>query len=171
MIIYIRHSFDDNYDPTYEHDPKLTKEGKILAYQKGKHLIKKFGIPNIIYCSPFRRTKETVMNMIKNIPEEVLANIKIFYDPIIGRYFSHKEKKHVSISKSTLKSNINIYETKRDFNRRINILTKRLSKWIDSNHVIWCITHTSVFKKLAKLYNIKLPRNIPFMYYFVIEKT
>ena len=54
VIIYIRHA-EDIYRDKYKYDPKLTRDGKIKARKLVTKLISKYGIPDIIYCSPCSR--------------------------------------------------------------------------------------------------------------------
>jgi hypothetical protein len=168
MLIYIRHSEDNEDDPTHVHDPKLTHAGKKLAYNKGKKLIEKYGFPNIIYCSPFRRTRQTLKYMLHNTPSH---NIKIIYDPNTSRYFNEQEKAHVDIDHSTLKSNVPIYESNDIFRTRIKNLSIKLDKLIQTGIIVWCITHTTVYKRLSKGYNIQLPETIPYMDFFIINPS
>lgn len=165
MLIYVRHSDDEVTDPTHRHDPKLTKEGKYLAFKKGRTLLKKYGTPKIIYCSPFRRTKQTLKYMLYKVSRD---NIQIIFDSRVSRYFSEREKANPDIDGSTKVSNVPIYETRKDFATRAQNLTTDLNIHAKhDNEIVWCITHTSFYKKIAKIYNTTIPDFIPFMHYFI----
>lgn len=169
MLIYVRHSDDEVDDATFKHDPKLTDDGRKLAQSKGDKIIEKYGQPTIIYCSPFRRTKETLDNMLSNLTDEQRENIKIYYVSNQSRYFSSKEKRNPQIAKSTKSSHVPIYESYHDFEKRVKKSGKKLEKYIRSKQIVWVITHTTVYKRTAKNYSIKLPNYIPFMHSFRVK--
>lgn len=160
MIIFIRHSLDN--DLKHRINTKLTTRGKRIAYIKGLKLIRKYGVPYKIYCSPFRRTIQTMKSMLKSLPKESLPKIKLSHG--LSRYFSSKEL----MQDFTLSIDVPVHETKEEFTQRVVETIKKLQKWVHSQEVVWCITHTTVIKKIAKIYKIKLPHTIPFMYSFVV---
>lgn len=165
-VIYIRHSDDENHDCSKRQDCQLNEGGKKLAMKIGKKLIEKHGFPNVIYCSPFRRTLQTMENMLKKFDK---SSIQIYKEPQLARYFSEREKQRPDVDPKTLKSNIDIHETYDDFKLRIETFSKEVEKLTQSNKVVWCITHTTVYKRLSKQYDIKIPKMIPFMHYFIID--
>lgn len=168
MLIYIRHSEENDSDPTHELDPKLTEKGKSLAQEKGKYLTKKYGCPDIIYCSPFRRTRQTLKYMLRHVSSKEFKNIKIIYDTNSSRFFHRDERSSPDIARSTLKYKIPIYEDRQDFKQRVENLTTKLNKLVKSEQVVWCITHTTVYKKLATIYDVDIPQYVPFMHHFKI---
>lgn len=163
-LIYIRHSDEESSDYTHRHDKKLTPYGQHLADKKGKKIIEKYGQPDIIFCSPFRRTKQTV-EMIK----PYLNHPKIYYTTGLSRYFSERERRNTRLAPSTLKMEIPIHESYRDFSRRITDFVMDMDKYINSDQVVWCVTHASVYKYISKIYSIELPDYIPFMHDFKIK--
>lgn len=167
MLIYIRHSDDEVSDPTHIHDPKLTDSGKRLAYKVGKNLIQKYGKPDLVFCSPFRRTKQTLKYMLRKTDTE---DIKFVYDIDLSRYFSNREKKNPSVDSSTLTKDIPIYESRSDFHKRTEKLADKMHAYVDRKEVIWCITHTTVYKRMAKIYEVELPDYIPFMHHFELNE-
>ena len=171
MLVYIRHSEDTVEDPTHEHDPKLTKEGRSIAYEQGVQLLKKYGPPDIVYCSPFRRTRETLDYMFRDLSSRERARIKIIYDPRAARHFKHEEQDNPDVARITIKSNIPIYESRKSYRSRANRFALKLSQKAASGQEIWCITHTTVYKRLARIYEVKIPRIIPYMHYFVIHSN
>jgi broad specificity phosphatase PhoE len=170
-LLIVRHSDDSDSDPTFKFDPRLTQNGKDLAHKKGNKLLKKYGTPSLIYCSPFRRTQETLKYMMKSIPAAQAASIKIVYDTDLSRYFTREQKKNPEVAVSTQKANIPIYETRDDFGDRVKEVEAKLAKHINSSEVVWCITHTTVYKRLAKSYDVTLPGFIPFMHAFRVKSA
>lgn len=167
MLIYIRHSMDNEEDPTYRHDARLTHKGKKLAVSKGEALIQKYGIPNIVYCSPFRRTRETLTNLLSSVQNT--QNIKIVYDQRIARHFSKNDQRHPDVAPTTLKTNIPIYESTEDFNKRIRRFSKSMSHYALEDTVVWCITHTTAYKRMASYHRVRIPSHIPFAHHFEVQ--
>jgi broad specificity phosphatase PhoE len=169
VLIYVRHSKDDDSDPTHRNDPHLTSEGKTLAYKRGRKLISKHGLPQIIYCSPFQRTRETLRYMLYHVDRDQLATIKIIYDTNLSRFFPNKEKVDASVAETTGKAALPIYETRSDFADRVATMADNMNHWINSDKIVWCITHTTVYKRLSKIYDIEIPKYIPYMHSFALE--
>jgi len=76
-IIYIRHGKDRK--GSHKHDEKLTKEGKKEVEIFTEKLVREYGIPDIIYYSPFHRTRHTAKYMLRKIIEmrKKLYEIKV----------------------------------------------------------------------------------------------
>jgi broad specificity phosphatase PhoE len=167
-IIYIRHSDDEGGDCSKLQDCQLNQEGRKLAIRTGYKLIKKHGLPNIIYCSPFRRTLQTMENMLRNKDR---SGIKIYKETRLSRYFSSSEKLRPNIDPNTMKADIDIHESFEEFKIRIDKFSDSIESLTENNDVIWCITHTTVYKRLSKKYDIKLPKYIPFCHYFILDSN
>ncbi len=60
-----------------EQDVSLTERGKIQAENAGKFFVNQKNIPNIIFCSPYTRTRETTDYLIKSAN---LQNTQLVYD-------------------------------------------------------------------------------------------
>lgn len=166
MIIYVRHSDDEGGDCSKKLDCNLVEDGARLASKVGKKLIKKYGVPDVVYFSPFRRTKGTMKNMLRGIN---LENTVLIEEPRLSRYFVSGEKSNPDIDISTYMSNIPIEENRKEFSLRIEKFASSLKRNPNNKKiVIWCITHTTVYKKLGRIYNVDIPHMIPFMSYFVV---
>lgn len=193
MIIYIRHSHDEYDDATHRHDHQITPLGKEKARRMGKKLIEKYGLPNLIYCSPFKRTRQTLKYMLKdNIPvvpatgSAPLGSLlrppgdrtetvqppktRVKYDANLSRYFNRQEQEDPSIFAETEKLDIPIKETKNEFKLRVDEHINEITSLHNDKQIIWCITHTLVLKRVAKHYNIDIPKHLEFMEYFVATK-
>ena len=168
MLIYIRHSDDEDNHCTKLHDCELSEYGKKLAQRVGKRMIEKYGIPTIIYYSPFRRTTQTMDNMLMDINRDNMTLIK---EVNLSRYFSSKEKRNPSIDKETAKLDIPIHEHRNEFKLRIDEFSNLIYHHVSSNEIVWAITHAIVYKNLAKKYYISIPKHIPFMDYFIVSKS
>lgn len=168
MIIFIRHADDDGSDPIYSHDPKITRRGLKKAKDIAFQLIERYGCPDIIFCSPFRRTIQTSKSMKKLCDDYT----KIYVDNNLSRYFCKREKANPQVDPGTQKYDAPIYESWNDFEDRINKHLRMLKKedFAEREEVVWCITHALVYKHVAKVYGIKIPTYIPFMHHFCLNE-
>jgi len=168
MIIYIRHGDDEDDDATHRHDHHINKKGKKRARKVAKRLIKKYGNPNVIYCSPFRRTLETLYYM----KEKIQNNPKIYIDPDLSRYFSTTEQLDPSVFPETMDKDIPIYENRNKFHKRVKNHIRRMEKhkYHKNEKVVWCITHTLIMKDVGRYWSIDLPDHFDFFQKFIIAK-
>lgn len=170
----IRHSHDEQRDrkknfEDHRHDHPITPVGRKMAAERFIQLIKKIGVPQIIYCSPFKRGIETVKYMI---PRSMRSSIRIMSDTRLSRFFNSKEQKDPSIFPETKKKNVPIRETKKQFHTRIEDFIKSMMKEgnIGSKKNVWFITHALVHKYIAGIYNVTIPEHIPFLHCFEVKK-
>lgn len=170
MLVYVRHSDDEVDEATYRHDPKLTDDGQDLAREKGRKIIQRYGIPSLVFCSPFRRTKETLLHMLSNLSRPQREQIKIVYDNQQARYFSAKDKKHPQIARGTKAAKVPIYEDYDEFSARVDAAATALEPHITGEPVVWVITHTTVYKIVSKRYGVSIPKRIPFMHSFPLNR-
>lgn len=161
-ILYIRHSSDDGVC-TRAHDCDLTHEGKELAKKIGKKLISKYGLPSVIYVSPFHRTLQTVNAMLDGS-----SSIPIIKENKLSRYFSSREKQNPQLYPDTMQEKIPIQDSYSDFKKRIRHFDANLTQR-KQRGVIWCVTHSTVYKQLASLNEKKIPSYIPFMHYTTLK--
>lgn len=168
MIIFIRHADDDGSDPIYEHDPRITERGDKKARNISLKLLDQYGCPDIIFCSPFRRTIQTAKTMKKLCGKRT----SIYVDNNLSRYFCKREKANPRVDPGTKKYKAPIYESWDDFERRVDKHLRMLRKedFVKRDDVIWCITHALVYKRVAKVYGIEIPSHIPFMHHFILHE-
>lgn len=167
MIIYIRHGNDDGSDPTFAHDPRITEDGRKKARKTAFELVKDYGSPKIIFCSPFKRTIQTAKIMKKMCG----ANTEIYIDPNLSRYFCTREKCDPQLYPETERYDTPIYESWNGFERRVNKHLDMIekNKFKLRSAIIWCITHALVYKHIARTYQVEIPNYIPFMHSFFIN--
>lgn len=180
MIIYIRHANDDTKSSKYKNDPHITKDGKKAIGKVVKKLTKKYGYPDEIRFSPFRRCRETIMEMVNQIvllqtgenPDYCFKcydyDIKLTQDIGLSRYFTSAERKNPQVSSKTLKRKIPINESHDTFHKRLEtqIVNAKRSK----KKVVWCITHAVTYKKIGLKLQVSTPDHIEFLEYFVYKK-
>lgn len=172
MLIYIRHGHDEDPDPTYRHDNKLSSKGHKQVKDKVRELIKLYGIPDMILISPFRRTKETASVMKKYISKEYPnSKTKSYYDSRLSRYFTSKERRDPDISPATDDKVIPIDEGNKEFRRRVKKHVKEISKSKYKKKIIWCVTHTLVIKRVAEIFETSVPDHFEFLETIVIKRS
>jgi len=137
--IYIRHGHDESSG--YDHDQRLTDEGRHHARALAAKLLKSHGPPVAIYYSPFDRTTDTAKEMFSVLAEHGVANdVKIKIDPRLGKFFSAQQRKDPSVSKSTVKRGMVIQPSKRAFQKALDEQYKEV-KSKHGTDVVWNITH------------------------------
>lgn len=143
-LLFIRHSEDDSDYPKYSHDLPITKDGIKMTKKLTQKLINKHGVPDVIYCSPFKRCRSTVEIMIRTI--NTCVPIKI--DTRLSKYYTESQQQNPNARPETQKYNPPTIETKEDVSRRSKNILTELRK-TDLN--VWCITHAIVVNNICKL--------------------
>jgi len=174
MLIYLRHGNDEGKDfppdvSQHRHDKHLTDRGKKEATSEAVKLIKLYGPPDIIRCSPFARGKDTVHGMLRGFTQQKLPLPIIRYDRALSRFFNRKEQADPSVGPETLEKNVPIYETKEEFHDRVDKHIKRMETY-ELGKLIWIITHALVYKRVAAHHQIEIPKHIPFLHHFKVDR-
>jgi len=161
MHIFIRHG-NDTKKGDYLQDHSLNDNQQYIddIINHTKDLINTYGQPDIIYCSPFHRARQTL-----HIMQQVLSyHVKIYVNTKLSRFFSKKEQLNPSVKRKTLKYHPPIYESGKEFKQRVDHIIKNYKQ----NKMIWYITHYLVIKRIAKNYNQTIPHQMPFLYTMII---
>lgn len=160
----MRHG-NDHKPSIYKHDNSLNDvEGREEIIYHTKKLIKKYGHPQTIYCSPFKRAIQTVKIMRKVFTQPV----NIYIDSKLSRYFNNNEKRSPSVSDKTLKYKPPIHETHEEFYARVDKVHCKMDKRAERNNTVWYITHYLVMKRVANNDNIQLPSYMPFLHTMIL---
>lgn len=160
-ILYIRHGHDKRRE--YKYDEDLTSEGRKKARRKAKELIRLFGVPDAIYCSPFDRTLRTAKEMCRVVHKKTGVALEPQIDPKLGRYFSksQRKKKQANIKPSTVANGALTTESKPEFRARVEEQLKTLQSQGGlrgtERPLIWNITHSLVLLHVARVQKIKRP--------------
>lgn len=160
VAILIRHADDKQRYHIHRHDKEITRKGKREAKRLGNKLINKYGEPDIIYCSPMMRTKQTLKKML----EYVNGEATIVIDNRLSRYFNHRERDAPSLFTTTANKDIPIEETRRMFKKRCDSFLREI-RYDHSDKKIWIITHALVFKRISKKLRMRIPSHIGFLEY------
>lgn len=158
-LIYLRHG-DDRGDDVYQHDRRLNKHGRTQAPKAAKRLIKKYGHPDTVLCSPFRRTLETLAAMSERFTRPVIVHS----DSRLAQGLSEKRQRDPQVSPETL-AQITLVEDKAAFQLRI---AKHVREVRHLSGVIWCVTHQAVIEEVALHFSVKIPERIDFLDHVVI---
>ena len=162
----MRHG-NDNKVCHYKHDHSLKSDlmYKEEIIEKTKYLIKKYGYPKKIYCSPFKRVRETVDIMIDYINSKG-KSVTIKIDKNLSRYFSSNERASPSVRKTTIQYNPPLDENGHQFKKRVDKAYERI---IRNDDLTWCVTHYLVIKRIAKNNHVEIPKKMPFLYHFNLK--
>jgi len=165
-ILYIRHGKDK--ESKYKHDEKLSMQGKEEILEFTQELVTKYGIPDVIYYSPFRRTQQTAKYMLKKLNE--ITDKKILYksDVNLGRFFTRNQRHKPSVRKSTFKKGVLISERYEEFKERVVEHVENMK--ISEHQNIWNITHSLVILQVAKLENIQRNKRVEYLDVTEIKK-
>ena len=170
-VIYIRHGPDEHSGHKY--DEQLTKEGKREAKELAFDLLERYGVPDVIYYSPFYRTRQTRKAMISSIKKYkkshgIDKNVELIIDPRLGRYFSRSQQRNPDIKSITINKGAIIEETKHEFKERVR---SQMEEVLNNEYAnIWNITHTLVLLKVAKFQNISRDKYVRYLDTVILEK-
>lgn len=119
MLLYIRHAKDK--EDKDGNDGSLRKSSKMEIKKQTLLWIEKYGLPDVVYYSPFYRTFQTVKQIKRTLEKHMEENkitkiIKYVVEPKIGRYVTKKE---MNVRENTLKKGAIVGETTEQFKQRI----------------------------------------------------
>lgn len=159
-IIYMRHGEDQR--DHHKYDEVLTDRGKKGARHLAERLINEYGVPDVIYCSPFYRTRQTCKQILKVIRYLTRQRIKVKIDPRLSRFFTEKQARNPDIRTDTMDKGPPIDETWEEFKERVEEQVDDMERKLDRYPLIWCIGHTLIIKRVAKIKNIEKDKFIEF---------
>ena len=139
-ILYIRHAekeYKNGKNSEFSLDPDITENGRILALNKFKILVDKYGPPERIVTSPYLRTRTTAEIARLVIFEHTNIMVEISYDNELGECLKNQRDKDINVClrPETLIHNPIPFETLKQYNDRIYNHTKK------SQCATWYITH------------------------------
>lgn len=161
MLIYIRHG-EDAHEPgvTKKHDTPLTARGEYEAGKTAIVLQRRFGTPDLIYCSPYMRAIQTAEKMSKALG----VCVPTIVDSALSKYVTRGNLRELDVRYETLIFDPPIYETMDVFKSRVhqqycNMISKfespaKTAKSIPLAEIqprkIWLVTH-GIFVKCVAL--------------------
>ena len=162
MLIYLRHG-DDRGEDVYRHDRRLNDRGRKQAGKKAGRLIRKYGHPDTVFVSPFRRTIETVNCMTARFERLVIVQ----GDSRIAQLLTDKHVRDLRVSPNTLRT-ITVEEDRTAFRRRVKEHVRDVRERAERGAIIWCITHQVVVEEVARLFDVKISGGLDFLDHVVV---
>jgi len=175
VILWIRHAeklYNNGKGPigSKQHDPGIIDGESVKIKSLTNRLIKIFGYPDKIICSPYLRTRQTY----NYIQEQIGNNIDCIYDENVGEYLGFCRKNKFFIipeledeTKKYIQKSLLFNETLYDLNRRVLNHIEEISS---ENKNVWIITHGIFMSKVYEcLFNEEYrPETLD---YFIFEKN
>ncbi len=160
--LYIRHTekaYSNGKNSIFAHDPEITHQGVAEAKKLAIILRDKFGEPEIIFYSPYRRTRETAYAMSSIFP----VKPKMLCDVSLSEFLGHQKGKNIELTPETSSHYPPPPESMRDFEKRIRGHLKDTEQYDNLIRKVWFITHGIVISYITKIIcekQIKKIRNL-----------
>jgi broad specificity phosphatase PhoE len=168
QFIWIRHAnklFCNGKAPEgyHQHDPPIKEESKEEIYKKVDSLIKEFGFPDKLICSPFLRTRQTIEKMLERLfilDVKRASNIITETDIDISEYLGFQKPSYTEAdvdkeTKGLSKTKIILGESLKNLNYRVKDHISKLNLFEDKVEIIWIITHgiilNNIYYSLTKM--------------------
>ena len=154
MKLYIRHShkaYRNGFNDTYSFDPPITEEGRTYARTKFAYLLRQYGAPEVIVCSPYLRTRQTA-EIARAVLMENGHNCAIYYDNSIAE---HITTKHRNVDFTGTRTPMTELEGPPKV-ESLGQYRQRITKHVETNREYdktWYITHGGVIQSVASQYN------------------
>jgi broad specificity phosphatase PhoE len=167
-IIYWRHAHDEYSQASLRDDHRITEQGRKSIVDPAEEMMHRYGPPSLVVASPHVRTRETMDVMRTVLPRDVKFRI----DARLARLPNNKKKEEYlapELADSTLQYNPPLEPCNEAFKERVRKHAAHIVSRPDE--VVWCITHSLVVLRIAKLVGIKtVPKTVPFMYSLVVHQ-
>ncbi len=146
----MRHGHDKNEDGhmkhKYSHDPTITSLGKKEVAKATHKLVRKYGVPKVIYCSPFKRCRATVKVMLEHF-HDTNKRPNVFIDNRLSKFYTESQQKNPNGRPSTMKYNPPIIECHNDVMDRCLDIYEELD---GTSNRVWCVTHAIIVRYISQ---------------------
>jgi broad specificity phosphatase PhoE len=163
MLIYLRHGDDRGGDDPHRHDRRVRDRGRAKAARAAKKLIEKYGHPDVVHFSPYRRAVDTLHAMSTRFSREVTTHA----DRRLAQRLSGKQQRDPRISPET-RALVPVIEDKEAFRGRV---AAHVAEVIRLPGVIWCITHRAVIEEVARQLGLQISEKLDFVDHIVARTT
>jgi broad specificity phosphatase PhoE len=160
MLLYLRHG-DDRGTDIYRHDRQLNDRGRKKARKAFGDLAAKYGHPDTLFVSPFRRSIQT----LEEIATRFKRPVDVHRDPRIAQYIGSKRETLVSPQTAAV---IALDESLAAFRARIRDHVEDVKRRKRIGSSIWCITHQIVIEEVARCFGMKIPGDLDFLDHVVM---
>lgn len=162
MRIYIRHAekqYNNGKSENFGYDPGITEEGKRKAREHAKLLVQQWGIPDIVVCSPYKRARETAIEMISvlDVDRDIKCDIRL------SEYLGNHRYDTLNVESETMQYNPPHPETFFDMQNRVWKHNDDMRELDFDDKVVWFITHGIIINIISNAMGFKLPRKIPYL--------
>ena len=166
MRVYIRHAdkeYSNGKSESCKHDPPITENSPTHCYLKSRELISRYGLPFVIVCSPYRRTRETAIKMMEYIKEKYKLDIPIKIDTRLSEYLGNRQNEKLDVTNDTLKYEPPHPENFHQMDSRVRWHNDIYSKLDEYPEVVWFITHGFIINRIGNAMGFKLPHRISYL--------
>jgi broad specificity phosphatase PhoE len=172
-FIWIRHAekqYNNNKAPYgyHHHDSPIKEDCINNIYDKVDFLVKKYGFPTHIICSPFLRTRETKEHMMVKLKELDMvkgSNLNIEYDTNISEFLGFQKPVggYADVEDETqvfFEDKITLGESLKKLNYRVKSHLENLKIYENKeDKCVWIITHgiiiNNIYHNLYKMEGVK----------------
>lgn len=168
MRILIRHAekeYGNGQSSTLTHDPGITTVGRLTSRLLALFLLKEYGLPHLIICSPYRRCRETAIEMALILPQPV----PIKCDISISEYLGNRTEEKLDVDPETSKYHPPHPENFNQMDCRVRRHNDIMCELDDQPEVIWFITHGIILHRLINSIGYRLRRNLPYLSTILIQ--
>lgn len=162
VVIYIRHAekeYSNNsakINSHYRLDPAITEKGIKESRKLCQKLIDMYGLPEIIYYSPFLRCRQTLGSFLEQLKEMNYdtSQIKLIPNSEITEYLGNQKilDWDFDVTEETKNLDRNSHpETYKTFSLRVENHYQKIKN--NGNKQIWIITHGIILSKITQLIN------------------
>jgi broad specificity phosphatase PhoE len=162
VLIYLRHS-DDRGEDVYRHDRPLNDRGRKKARKSFTELAERYGHPDTLFVSPFRRALQTLEAMASQFKRPV----DIHRDSRIAQHLSGKQRRDPRVSPETLEA-ISVHEDESAFRMRVQDHVEDVRRRVRAGAVIWGITHQVVIEEVAGHFGVEISEDLDFLDHIVM---
>ena len=161
MLLYLRHG-DDRGEDAYKHDRALNARGRKKAEKAFEALVDRYGHPDTLFVSPYRRAVQTLEAMKPRFARPV----DIHRDPRVAQYVGGKRVPVVSPETAAV---VDIDETLAQFRARVADHAEDARRRAKAGAVLWCITHQVVVEEVARHFGLRVPSELDFLDHVVVR--
>lgn len=128
-------------------DSPLTENGINMADAKGKELLDNGFCPNVVFSSPYTRTIDTSIEILKYFPKA-----DFFIEPLLSEFqywYAHTTflyKEGIPCKYKGEDTNYNFPESYQEFDSRVNFIMEKIINDYKSKNTILIITHSEFIK-------------------------
>ena len=156
--IYIRHApktYKNGQSHDFKHDPGITENSITSIQQCCTQLIKVYGFPSAIICSPYRRTRETAIQMKNYLDTSYnsILPVPIYCDVSLSEYLGNHASEKIDVTQETISYKPPHPEKWKQFTSRISNHNNNI-KYLDKvSDCVWFITHGLIISLVARSHN------------------